>query len=59
LHDIRRSFQEKRCKELEKILTNLTQEEKNNFLTSIEMVAQLLTKARRAREGRSPKEETI
>ena len=39
---------------------NLSQEETNNFLTSIEMVARLLTKGRQVkREGRSPKEETI
>jgi DNA-binding MarR family transcriptional regulator len=46
-----------RRKELEKILMNLSQEELNSFLTSIEMVAQLLTKGRQLkREGRSPKE---
>jgi DNA-binding MarR family transcriptional regulator/transposase-like protein len=41
-----------RRKEMEKILINLDQEELNNFLTSMEMVAQLLTKGRRKREGR-------
>jgi MarR family 2-MHQ and catechol resistance regulon transcriptional repressor len=41
-----------RRKEIEKILTNLSQEELNNFLTSIDRVAQLLTKRLRKREGR-------
>jgi len=41
-----------RRREMERMLMNLSQEELNNFLTSMEMVAQLLTKARRAREGR-------
>jgi len=39
-----------RRKEMEKILMNLSTEEMKNFLTSIEMVARLLAKARRARD---------
>jgi len=39
-----------RKKEMEKILMNLTEEEMKGFLTSMEMVAQLLSKARRKRD---------
>lgn len=39
-----------RRREMEKILMNLSGEEMKNFLTSIEMVARLLTKARQARD---------
>lgn len=39
-----------RRKEMEKILMNLGEEEMKNFLTSIEMVALLLAKARRQRD---------
>jgi DNA-binding MarR family transcriptional regulator len=48
-----------RRKEMEKILKHLDQGGMETFLNSIEVVAQLLTKARRAREGQSPKEGTI
>jgi len=48
-----------RRKELEKILKHLGQGEMESFLNSIEMVAQLLNKGLRKREGRSPKEGTI
>ena len=41
-----------RRKELEKILTHLSQGEMDSFLNSIELVAQLLTKGRQKREGR-------
>jgi len=40
-----------RKKEMEKILMNLTEEEMKGFLTSMEMVAQLLSKARRKRDS--------
>ena len=40
-----------RKKEMEKILMNLTEEEMKGFLTSMEMVAQLLSKARRKRDA--------
>ena len=39
-----------RRKEMERILMNLSEEEMKNFLTSIETVARLLAKARRARD---------
>ena len=39
-----------RRKEMEKILMNLSEEEMENFLTSIEVVAQILTKARQKRD---------
>ena len=38
-----------RRREMEKILINLSQEEINNFLTSVEIVARLLTKGRQKR----------
>ena len=38
-----------RRKEMERILMNLSQEEINNFLTSVEIVARLLTKGRQKR----------
>jgi len=39
-----------RRREMERILMNLSEEEMKNFLTSIEMVARLLAKARLARD---------
>ena len=39
-----------RRKEMEKILKNLSEEEMNAYLTSIEVVARLLTKARQKRD---------
>ena len=39
-----------RRKEMEKVLMNLNKEEMKNYLTSIEVVAQLLTKARQRKD---------
>ena len=39
-----------RRKEMEKVLMNLNEEEMKNYLTSIEVVAQLLTKARQGKD---------
>ena len=39
-----------RRKEMEKVLMNLNEEEMKNYLTSIEVVAQLLTKARQRKD---------
>jgi len=39
-----------RRREMERILMNLSEEEMKNFLTSIEMVSRLLTKARQKRD---------